>query len=123
MRKKGFHPIPFEPGAYTLLEEKGVLAGLVITHVDDLWWSDGQLIEERMKEICDHYKFGKIKCDSSRYCGRKITRDTDKIYIKCDNLIDRVRPIWLTPEQKRQGKQPMTEGVRGQLRNIIGNLA
>ena len=123
MRKKGFHPIPFEPGAYTLLEEEGVLAGLVITHVDDLLWSGGQLIEERMKEICDHYKFGKIKCDSSRYCGRNITRDTDKIYVKCDNLIDRVRPIWLTHEQKRQGKQPVTEGVRGQLRSIIGSLA
>ena len=109
LRKKGFHPVPFEPGAYTLLEEEGVLAGLVIAHVDDLLWSGGQLIEERMKEICDHYKFGKIECDS--FCGRNIARDADKIYVKCDNLIDRVRPIWLTHEQKRQGEQPVTEGT------------
>ena len=108
LRKKGFHPVPFEPGAYTLLEEEGVLAGLLITHVDDLLWSGGLLIEERMKEICEHYKFGKIECDSFRYCGRNITRDADRVYVKCDILIDRVRPIWLTHEQ---------------LRSIIGSLA
>ena len=123
LKKKGFLPVLFEPGAYTLLEKEGVLAGIVITHVDDLLWTGGTLVEARMKEVCDHYKSGKIKCDEFRYCGRNISRDAEKIYVKCDNLIDRVRPIWLTHEQKRHAEQPVSEGVRGQLRSIIGSLA
>eukprot|EP00913_Durusdinium_trenchii_P018068 g16978.t1 len=121
--KKGFKPVPYEPGAYTLLEDNGELAGLLITHVDDLMWTGGATVEARMDEICKHYNFGKVEKDTFRYCGRNISRDETHIYVKCDNLIDRVRPVWLTQEQKRREEQPVPESIRGQLRSIIGSLA
>ena len=51
-----------------------------------------------MNEVCKHYNFGKVEKDTFRYCGRNISRDETHIYVKCDNLIDRVRPVWLTQE-------------------------
>ena len=48
MLQEGFRPIPHEQAAYTLQEPDGSLAGIVIAHVDDLMWTGGSYVEEKM---------------------------------------------------------------------------
>ena len=62
----------------SLVDETGKLAGLAIVHVDDLLWTRGKLIEEKMEEVCDIYKFGKIEKDEFRYCGRDVKKDKER---------------------------------------------
>ena len=120
---EGFQAVPHEVAAYKLLEEDGSLAGLVISHVDDLMWTGGKTIEGKMKNICERYQFGKIESDRFRYCGRDIVKDEKKISITCSSLIDRVRPIFLNAEQRKNRTQRVSDHIKGQLRSVIGSLA
>ena len=123
MMKEGFRPIPHEQAAYTLQSPDGSLAGIVIAHVDDLMWTGGSYVEEKMKQVCSHYNFGKLEQDNFRYCGRDIKRDSHHIHVTCSSLIDRVRPIYLTSEQKKHRADRVPDHVKGQLRSVIGSLA
>ena len=121
--EKGFKPIPHEIAAYYLLEEDESLAGLVAVHVDDLMWTGGPTIESRMKEITDHYRFGKIEKDNFKYCGRDVSRDSAGVHVKCPSLIDRVKVIHLSAEERKKKDEKVGEGLRSQLRSVIGSLA
>lgn len=44
---------------------------MVVVHVDDLLWTGGSMIEERMQAICQKYKFGKLSKNEFRYCGER----------------------------------------------------
>ena len=72
LKAEGFKPIPHEHAAYTLVEENGKLAGLLVAHVDDLIWTGGSFIEDKMNNVCQRYKFGKLQQDNFRFCGREI---------------------------------------------------
>lgn len=120
---EGFRAVPHEAAAYVLNDKKGQIDGLVVVHVDDLLWTGGRSIEEKMKKICGLYKFGKVEKNNFRYCGREVKKDETGIHITCSSLIDRVKPVSLTTEQRKDKQGGVTEAVRGQLRSIIGSLA
>lgn len=69
--EQAFTPVPHEAAAYSLRPSEGELAGLVVVHVDDLLWTGGSMIEERMQAICQKYKFGKLSKNEFRYCGER----------------------------------------------------
>lgn len=121
--KEGLRAVPHEAAAYVLNDKKGNIEGLVVVHVDDLWWTGGKGIEEKMRKICELYKFGKVERNNFRYCGREVRKDENGIHITCPSLIDRVKPVTLTTEQRKKKEEGVTEAVRGQLRSIIGSLA
>ena len=123
MIQKGFKAVPHEAAAYSLVNDKGELEGLAIVHGDDLLWTGGAEVERRMQEVCDVYKFGKMEKNVFKYCGRDVVKDKDGIHITCPNLIDRVRPIYLTAEERKKKEAKITEVHRQQLRSIIGSLA
>ena len=123
VKKHGLKPVPYEPASYTLVHPDGSLAGLLVCHVDDLMWTGGSYMEECMKKICDHYNFGKVEKDNFKYCGRNITRDEKAIYVKCEKLVDRVRPIFIPPEMKKKEDVLVNENLKGQLRSVVGSLA
>lgn len=76
-----------------------------------------------MQEVCDVYKFGKVEKNVFKCCGRDVVKDKNGIHITCPNLIDRVRPIYLTAEERKKKEAKITEVHRQQLRSIIGSLA
>ena len=119
----GFRAVPHEAAAYVLNHPDGSLAGIAIVHVDDLLWTGGSYIEDKMKAICEKYKFGKLEKNEFKYCGRNIVKNFNGIYVTCPNLTDRIRPIHLTVEQRKQKKEKVNEDVKNQLRSIIGSLA
>ena len=121
--KEGLRAVPHEAAAYVLNDKKGQIEGLVVVHVDDLLWTGGKNIEAKMRKICELYKFGKVEKNNFRYCGREVKKDETGIHITCPSLIDRVKPVTLTTEQRKNKQGEVTEAVRGQLRSIIGSLA
>ena len=123
LKKETFVPLPYEQAAYVLHHEDGTLAGLLTVHVDDLLWTGGDYIESKMKTIQEKYKFGKVSVNEFTYCGRDVKKDETGIKITCPSLMDRVRMIHLTVEEKKQADQPVSERLRGQLRSVIGSLA
>ncbi len=120
---EGFRQAPHEASAYVINDESGAIAGLVVVHVDDLLWTGGAFIEEKMKKVCDIYKFGKIRKNDFKYCGREIRKDSSGVHVTRPSLIDRVKPIYLSVEQRKNKDGKVTEEVKGQLRSVIGSLA
>ena len=104
----GFRPIPHETAAFVLNGADGSLQGLAIVHVDDLLWTGGKAIEEKMEKVCAHYRFGKIEKNSFKYCGREIRKDEKGIHVTCPHLIDRVKPVYLTIAQ-RKTRKPLSQ--------------
>lgn len=91
---EGFRQVPHEAAAYVLNDGTGAIAGMVVVHVDDLLWTGGAFVEEKMKKVCDIYKFGKIMKNDFKYCGREIKKDSSGVHVTCPSLIDRVKPIY-----------------------------
>jgi hypothetical protein len=123
VKKETFKPLAHEPAAYVLHHEDGSLAGLMVVHVDDLLWTGGPYIEEKMKVIQEKYNFGKVSVNKFTYCGRDVVKDSAGVHISCPSLMDRVRPIFLTPDEKKDGNKNVDEKLRRQLRSVIGSLA
>ena len=121
--EQGFVPVPHEAAAYRLSHPDGSLAGLVVVHVDDLLWTGGSYIEEKMKAICDKYKFGKLSKNEFRYCGREIKKDSNGIHVSCPSLVDRVRPIYMSGQQRKNKDEKVPDNIKDQLRSIVGSLA
>ena len=120
---QGFTPVPHEAAAYSLRTTEGELAGLVVVHVDDLLWTGGDLIESKMQAICQKYKFGKLSKNEFRYCGREVKKDSTGVHVSCPSLVDRVKPIYLSPEQKKMKDARAPDQIKEQLRSVIGSLA
>ncbi len=120
---EGFRQVPHEAAAYVINDEAGGIAGMVVVHVDDLLWTGGSFVEEKMKKVCDIYKFGKIMKNDFKYCGREIKKDSSGVHVTCPSLIDRVKPIYLSTEQRKNKEGKVTEEIKGQLRSVIGSLA
>lgn len=99
------------------------MEGLVVVHVDDLLWTGGQVIIERMEATCQEYKFGKLSKNEFKYCGREIKKDDAAVHVSCPNFNDRVRPVYLSAEQRISKIARVPEHVKDQLRSIIGSLA
>ena len=123
LQEKGFRPVPQESASYVLNDKKGELLGMVIVHVDDLLWTGGIEIEKKMQEVCSIYNFGKIEKDEFKYCGRDVKKDEKGIHVSCPSLIDRVKPVYLSADQRKQKEAKVPEEIRAQLRSIIGSLA
>ena len=123
MLQFGFRPMPHEAAACVLNGSDGRLEGIAIVHVDDLLWTGGPVIEKTMESVCQHYRFGKIEKNHFKYCGREISKDEKGIHVTCPHLVDRVRPVYLTADQRKDKDGKVTEEVRGQLRSVIGSLA
>ena len=123
--KEGLVPVPHECGAYVMRNEVagGPIRGLCVVHVDDLLWTGSKDIESLMDRVSARYKFGSESTDKFKYCGREIVKDEKGIHVTCPGLADRVRPIYLTAQQRKARDQPVSEEVRGQLRSVIGSLA
>ena len=123
VKEEGLKPIPYEPASYTLVGPHGELQGMLVIHVDDMIWTGGDAINAVMDRVCQRFKFGKLETNRFRFCGREVSKTPDGVSITCPNLTDRVKPIYLKAEDRKNPTKPVTEEIRGQLRSIIGSLA
>ena len=123
LKAENFVPVPYESAFYMLHDDEGQLAGLLAVHVDDLLWTGSDFINQKMKKIQERYSFGKVSCNTFAYCGREVVKDNKGVTVTCPHLTDRIRPIYLQPEQKKRANEMVDEKMRTQLRSVIGSLA
>eukprot|EP00435_Cladocopium_sp_Y103_P018811 s2728_g4.t1 len=119
----GLRPVPHEQAAFVLNDASDGIAGLAIIHVDDILWTGGAAMEAKMQEIVDIYKFGKIEKNEFKYCGRQVLKDAHGVHVTCPSLIDRVKPIYMSTEERKNKKGSVSEHHRQQLRSVVGSLA
>ena len=48
---------------------------LMVVHVDDILWTGGKAMEEKMDEVVKHCQFGKTEKTESKYCGQQVLKD------------------------------------------------
>eukprot|EP00435_Cladocopium_sp_Y103_P066563 s466_g28.t2 len=123
MVELGMRPVPHEAAAFVLNNKDGGIAGLAIVHVDDILWTGGPEIEAKMQEVIKRYKFGKIEQNVIKYCGRQVVKDETGVHVTCPSLIDRVKPIYMGVQERKNKLGAVTESYRQQLRSVIGSLA
>ena len=98
--KMGLRQVPHEQASYVLTSSTGDIEGLLVVHVDDLMWTGSPAMESKMQQICEAYRFGKVEKNSFRYCGREVRKDSTGVTVTCPNLIDRVKPVYVSAEDR-----------------------
>ena len=121
--KVGLRPVPHEQAAFVLNDETGVIAGLAIVHIDDILWTGGRVMEEKMQEVIELYKVGKVEKNDFKYCGRQILKDSKGAHVTCPSFTDRVQPIYMGTAERKNKQCAATDGYKLQLRSVIGSLA
>ena len=123
--KMGLRQVPHEAAAYTLTltAADGSVEGLLVVHVDDLMWTGGPMMESKMKQTCEAYKFGKIEMKFIPLLGPRSEEGCKSVTVTCPNLIDRVKPVYVSAEDKTNKDRRVGDEVQGQLRSVIGPLA
>ena len=82
----------------------------------------GLIIKECMETICQKYKFSKFSKNEFRYCDREVKKDENGVHVICPNLMDRIKLIFLSIDQKIKDIRGPNMGKEN-LKNIINNLA
>ena len=123
--RNGLKPISLETLAYYLPGEQGQIAGLLGCHVDDLLWAGSEAMQKTMEVVQVEFKFGLVESDELKYCGHIIHQGKDRIAITCPSVLDRIKPIYLSPQRRRhlgEMATPAEISQRSQFRSIVGNL-
>ncbi len=98
----------------------GKLAGLLITHVDDLLWACVPEAEANIQSILQSFKVGRIDQDSFRYCGKEITQDADfSITVRCEHTTTKLEPI----RYNKGTKDTISDNEAKQLKSVVGSIA
>ena len=110
-----------EPAFYTLADE-GVIHGLLCSHVDDLLWAGGTLMDELMTRVQKRFTFGSTDEDNFRFCGRKLVTTEDRFEITCPESLAKVKPIFIQGGRLRLGNEDGTSEEQGQMRAVLGSI-
>ena len=120
--EQGLEAIPLEHACYVLKKE-GRVAGVLISHVDDILWAGEQQMQDIAARLRNEFKFGTLDDDKLiEYCGRQIFQDVDGIRVSCPNPAAKVRPIHLDGQRRKMRGAEATDSERGQLRSVVGTL-
>lgn len=119
----GLRAVDLEQSAYYLPGPEGEVAGLLGAHVDDLLWCGGKAMDNVMLAVQEKYKFGSVSGNEFRFCGRVINQTPDGILVTCPNVMDRVKPIYLSPLRKKDRAAQAEPHEIAQLRSVVGSLA
>ncbi|CAK8996233.1 Retrovirus-related Pol polyprotein from transposon RE2 (Retro element 2) (AtRE2) [Includes: Protease RE2 [Durusdinium trenchii] len=108
---------------YYLPGEQGQVAGLLGCHVDDLLWAGSEAMQKTMEAVQAEFKFGLVESDELKYCGRIIHQGKDGITITCPSVLDRTKPIYVSPQRRRHLGEVATPAEISQLRSVVGSLS
>lgn len=119
----GLRAVDLEQSAYYLPGPEGEVAGLLGAHVDDLLWCGGKAMDNVMLAVQKKYKFGSVSGNEFRFCGRVFNQTPDGILVTCPNVMDRVKPIYVSPLRKKDRAAQAEPHEIAQLRSVVGSLA
>ena len=111
----------FDPAVYIFYDEGGVLAGLILTHVDDLLHGSGneRFNAKVMKPLKQKFQFGSEEKDDFRYIGMHIKQYGDYIEIDQDHYF---ASIDIPPAKSGKEDDVMCEDDQTEFRSILGRI-
>ena len=119
----GLKGIDLETSAYYLPGPQGEVCGILGCHVDDLLWCGNEQMDAVMTKVQQRYNFGVVNASEFKFCGRIISQQKDGISIRCPNVLDRVKNIYISPERRKNRGEAATASEISQLRSVLGSVA
>lgn len=113
--------VEVDPAFYALVYE-GQTQGLLCSHVDDLLWTGGELMDELMKKVQERFTFGSTEHGSFRFCGRKIEEKEDRYVVTCPESLGKVKPIHIDGGRQRDPNDAVSAEEQSQMRAVLGSL-
>ena len=113
--------VEVDPAFYALVCE-GQTQGLPCSHVDDLLWTGGELMDELMKKVQERFTFGSTEHGSFRFCGRKIEEKEDRYVVTCPESLGKVKPIHIDGGRQRDPNDAVSAEEQSQMRAVLGSL-
>ena len=122
--KLGYQVSAADPCLYYYFNEKDELEGVIAVATDDLLHGGTEKHWERMQWLNKHYKLGKFSRGDGRFVGKEITCRSDGSFLVHQQLYaQKIRPIEITRERKKQRYAYCDEKEITQLRGLLGGLA
>ena len=113
-----------DPCLYYYFNEKNELEGVIAVATDDLLHGGTEKHWEHMQWLNRRYKLGKFSRGDGRFVGKEITCRPDGSFLVHQQLYaQKIQPIGITRERKKQRYAYCDEKEITQLRGLLGGLA
>lgn len=105
-------------------DQKSVLRGIVVSHVDDLLFCGDQVAERAFMQVGDELGYGSVEHDCFTWCGKKIRRCKEDLSIRLsmEEYHRSLRPIFLPKSRKSDPASALTTAEAKQLRALLGSF-
>ena len=122
--KLGYQVSAADPCLYYYFNEKKEMEGVIAVATDDLLHGGTAKHWEKMRWLNQHYKLGKFSQGDGRFVGKEITCRPDGSFLVHQQLYaQKIKPIELSRERKKQKYAYCDEKEVTQLRGLLGGLA
>ena len=122
--KLGYKVSAADPCLYYYFNEKNEMEGVIAVATDDLLHGGTPKHWEKMQWLNQHYKLGKFSKGDGRFVGKEITCRPDGSFLVHQQLYaQKIRPIELSRDRKKQKYAYCDEKEVTQLRGLLGGLA
>ena len=107
-----------------MLHEKGLLVGLIVTHVDDILWGGEVSFEENViKKLKVSLHISTEQDSAFRYLGVNVKQAADStITISQAAYVDSLEPIEISCERLAEKEGLLTSSERQKLRGVMGQI-
>ena len=121
--KEGWQEHPLEPALFQR-HEGSTLTGLLMTHVDDLFFTGiGEDFNQSMSNLAHQVQL-EYREPPFVFCGKQVQQDSDgTVWVDQCAAIEALSKIELEPGRKQSMKSPCTAEETSELRRVIGATA
>lgn len=132
-KELGYRQSSLDPCTYLYFDvdpssasEEASLQGVISIEVDDLLMFGGKLHEEKMQQLQQRFKFGKLKEINAQgvdFNGRRLRQEGETFLIDMQAFVEeRLHVIKMSAARKKERKADITEEERSQVRSVCGAL-
>ena len=123
-KQMGLEQSKLDPAVFYQRNNKGEVTGIIGSHVDDFMIAGtDEWTSKMVKEIGDKFELGTVEKDNFLYCGHRVVQDTEgNITLNQDEYADAMKELYISPQRKRESKEPVTEFERKQMRAFAGKI-
>ena len=101
------------------------LCGIIALATDDMLHGGGELHWSNMEILRSKYKMGKFATGGGRFVGKEIAKNPDGSFLLHQQfyILDKMEPIPMTKERKRQRYSKCEPSEVAELRTLLGGLS
>ena len=107
------------------LPRRDKLCGIIALATDDMLHGGGELHWSKMEILRSKYKMGKFATGGGRFVGKEIAKSPDGCFLLHQQfyILDKMEPIPMTKERKRQRYSKCEPSEVAELRTLLGGLS